>query len=384
MANQRRGLYAWPALSGAAFVFDEIHAYDDRLFGKLLRFIGDLKGLPILLMTASLPESRLRELQQVVKRNRRCDLVQIEGPPELEGLNRYHREHCSGDADILARVQKELSRKDRPGRVLWVCNTVNRAITFAEQCEADGMSPLIYHSRFQYRDRVEQHKAVIDRFRNDDEPALAICTQVAEMSLDLSATLLVTDRASIPALIQRLGRLNRRATDESCPSMPFIVIEPVNSKGTSSPAPYSQDVFAESEEWLSKLPAAISQRDLVDCWEELPERECRERDRRTSSWIDGGPCREVTQIREMTPGISVLLEDDAVQIRAGEGRLGELAIPMPSPRNPDWPHWREWDECFGVTVVPNGLIDYDAQRGEGSRLNTKRARGSNIRTAGRN
>ena len=37
--NNRRGLYAWPALAGAAFVFDEIHAYDAKLFGALIRFI---------------------------------------------------------------------------------------------------------------------------------------------------------------------------------------------------------------------------------------------------------------------------------------------------------------------------------------------------------
>lgn len=36
---------------------------------------------------------------------------------------------------------------------------------------------------------------------------------MAEMSLDLSATLLVTDLAPVPALIQRLGRLNRRAEE---------------------------------------------------------------------------------------------------------------------------------------------------------------------------
>ncbi|MGE3809836.1 MAG: CRISPR-associated endonuclease Cas3'', partial [Gemmataceae bacterium] len=49
--NNRRGLFAWPALAQSAFVFDEIHAYDDRLFGALLRFLRDLPGLPSLIMT---------------------------------------------------------------------------------------------------------------------------------------------------------------------------------------------------------------------------------------------------------------------------------------------------------------------------------------------
>ena len=62
--NNKRGLYAWPALAQSAFVFDEIHAYDDRLFGALLRFLRDLPGLPVLLMTASLPASREEALAE--------------------------------------------------------------------------------------------------------------------------------------------------------------------------------------------------------------------------------------------------------------------------------------------------------------------------------
>lgn len=360
MANQRRGLYAWPSLAGAAFVFDEIHAYDDRLFGKLLRFIGHLKGLPVLLMTASLPESRLLDLKRLVKRNRKCELVEIAGPTELEDLPRYHREHQTGEVEILERVRKELRRTDRPGRVLWVCNSVNRAITFSEQCETVGLSPVIYHSRFRYGDRVQRHQEVIDQFRNDNGPAFAICTQVAEMSLDLSATLLVTDRAPVPALIQRLGRLNRRATNASCPTMPFIVMEPSDDKGHPTPTPYGLRDFDESEVWLSKLPGTISQRDLVNCWRELPEHEGGDRDQRTSSWIDGGPCREVTPIREMGHGIDVLLEADAPIPHTRRGQLAELVIPMPTPRGLPW---RDWDECFGIPVVPEGLLTYDPRRG---------------------
>ena len=34
MPNNRRGLFLWPALAQSAFVFDKIHAYDDRLFRR--------------------------------------------------------------------------------------------------------------------------------------------------------------------------------------------------------------------------------------------------------------------------------------------------------------------------------------------------------------
>src|SRR5205085_7798046 len=53
MQNNRRPLYAWPAIAQAAFVFDEVHAYDESLFGALIEFLKTFRGAPILLMSAS-------------------------------------------------------------------------------------------------------------------------------------------------------------------------------------------------------------------------------------------------------------------------------------------------------------------------------------------
>src|SRR5699024_9311777 len=85
-----------------------------------------------------------------------------------------------------------------------------------------GFGARLYHSRFKYVDRVQRHGDVIDAFRAPGS-TLASTTQVAEMSLDLSADLLVTDLAPVPALIQRLGRLNRRARPGD-PPRSFIVL----------------------------------------------------------------------------------------------------------------------------------------------------------------
>lgn len=84
---------------------------------------------------------------------------------------------------------------------------MNTAIAVYQQAKAEGLQPLLYHSRFRYGDRVKHHRAVVEAFKQD-QPVLAITTQVAEMSLDLSATLLVTQVADPAGLIQRLGRLN--------------------------------------------------------------------------------------------------------------------------------------------------------------------------------
>jgi CRISPR-associated endonuclease/helicase Cas3 len=58
MSNARRAIYSLPAIMCSAIVFDEIHAFDEQLFGHLLVFLKHFPRLPVLLMTASLPEER--------------------------------------------------------------------------------------------------------------------------------------------------------------------------------------------------------------------------------------------------------------------------------------------------------------------------------------
>ena len=239
----------------SAFVFDEIHAYDDRLFGALLRFLRDLPGLPSLLMTASLPKAREEALQAMLKEHRGIDLVPIAGPTELEELPRYKKTMLKNN-DPLPLVRETLKNC---GKVLWVCNTVKRVMDAANR--TSDCLPLIYHSRFKYEDRVQRHKAVIDTFK-ENGAALAICSQVAEMSLDLSADLLVTDLATVPALIQRLGRLNRRAKRGNV-TKPFVVIEPENH------LPYAPADLDAARVWFAKLtPDDISQKQLAEAWEQ--------------------------------------------------------------------------------------------------------------------
>ena len=43
-------------------------------------------------------------------------------------------------------------------------------------------------------------------------PAIAVTTQVCEMSLDLDADMLVTEVAPVTAMVQRFGRSNRSSS----------------------------------------------------------------------------------------------------------------------------------------------------------------------------
>jgi CRISPR-associated endonuclease/helicase Cas3 len=345
--NNKRGLFAWPALAQSAFVFDEIHAFDDRLFGALLRFLRDVRGLPVLLMTASLPRAREQALRETL-----AELGQtfepIPGPAELEERPRY-RKAAAEDNDPLPLVRQILAVG---GKVLWVCNTVGRVMDAAQRAAEFG--PLIYHSRFKYEDRVERHKAVIDAFKKAG-PALAICSQVAEMSLDLSADLLVTDRAPVPALIQRLGRLNRRAVDGD-PTKPFVIVVP---DGRTPHLPYTEADMIAAAAWYDRLPAdGISQRHLSDAWEQTGDQPP---ERIGSAWLDGGPTTSVLELREGSPGISVLMAEDEPRVKARRKDLGRLVLPMPPA--PAALNWRTWPRHRGLPVAPAGAIAYDRMRG---------------------
>ncbi len=366
LQNQRRGLYAWPALAQAAFVFDEIHAYDQRLFGTLLRFLRELRGVPVLLMTASLPQERLKALQRTLGEHGE-QLHQICGPQDLETLPRYRLECVPGKVE--QRVRDELAQG---GKVLWICNTVDRALTVAEQMA--NCRPLVYHSRFRYCDRVARHQEMIAAFKPERvEPALAVCTQVAEMSLDISATLLVTELAPVPALIQRLGRLNRFARPNQ-PPRPFVVVEPLDEQGNFSATPYGEDSDQygpwpqQAREWLKRLGSGpLSQRDLAKAWEETavtgPPRP------HPSLWLDGGPRTLVDTIRDPSPGLLVLLEQDTEPVKRDAKELIKRVLPMPPP--PKSFSWKEWDRLRGVRVVPEQYILYDPKRGAQWRKNEK-------------
>lgn len=347
--NNRRGLYAWPALAGAAFVFDEVHAYDDKLFGALLRFLQALPGVPTLLMTASLPNARLRALRETLKR-RNLELPVIPASPlESEMWQRYHRQGPVDGRDPLSEIREELAQG---GKVLWVCNTVDRAIAAAESVRE--FRPKIYHSRFRYEDRVERHKEVVEAFDpKTPGPLLACCTQVAEMSLDLKGvTLLVAELAPVPALIQRLGRLNRQAMATS-PARPFIVIEPEGH------LPYTPADLEAARKWLEVLGLEkLSQHDLAKTWEEFDA--ARRPAFVAASWLDGGPATQVLELREASPGITVVLARDLPGLRDGKA-TARVTLPMPPP--PRHFKWREWRQWKGIPIAPESTIDYDPERG---------------------
>jgi len=232
-----------------------------------------------------------------------------------------------------------------------VCNTVRRVMGAAERAKC--LDPLIYHSRFRYEDRVERHRDVVQAFTPEcQEPALAICSQVAEMSLDLKGcTLLVTDLATVPALIQRLGRLNRQAKPGDR-TRPFVVIEP------DMHLPYTSAELSLARAWLARLPDTnISQQHLSDHWEQSDENPP---EPVSSAWLDDGWKTTVKELRDASQGITVLMREDVPRVLTNPKLLSRFVLPMLTPRSKDW---RGWKQYHSLPIAEPGTITYDKTRG---------------------
>jgi CRISPR-associated endonuclease/helicase Cas3 len=262
-----------PVLADSVVVIDEVHSYDRNMFAALKDFLKHF-DVPVLCMTATLPEDRQRELKE-------CGVtIYDEKPGELEKIAaapRYRVRRTTA-AYVPGRVRAALARGQR---VLWVVNQVRRAQVAAIKMASDfrresgqetlhaapGISLFCYHSRFKLSDRVNRHNDVVEGFRDGCPPALAITTQVCEMSLDMDADLLVTEDCPITSLIQRMGRCNRARLPRSLDrSGEVLVYTP------ESPEPYDKAALTGLSEFMDRLcvQESVNQAELEQALQDSP------------------------------------------------------------------------------------------------------------------
>lgn len=344
LSHWRRSLASLPVWLHSAFVFDEIHSYDHQLFGALLAFLRSFQ-VPCLLMTASLSQSRRQALEEALGE----PIEAIKGNPAIESALRYEITCTTKDA-AYREVQEVLSQG---GKVLWVANTVGRAQNEYQHLNSlSHISGKLYHSRFRYADRVTRQQEVINAFRGQGA-ALVVATQVCEMSLDISADLLVTELAPFPSLIQRLGRLNRR---DHIPSHPrkCLVIQPENAR------PYKEKDLLEAKELLQTLGTApLSQAALAATLDQLKESPYKARN---MPFFTQTICTEPGPLRQPSYGITLVREEDLAAHTGSINRaaLTRMEIPMNQVKRHPTIHWRR---LRGVPVAPAGTILYTAQTG---------------------
>ncbi|MCZ8037471.1 MAG: CRISPR-associated helicase Cas3' [Microcystis sp. LE17-20A] len=346
----RRPMYCFPAIAQAAFVFDEVHCYDNRLFGGLLRFLEVVKA-PVLLMSASFLPWQLEAIQKAVGESMEI----IEGAKEIELLPRYR--FCLSDTPDWERVTQELEKtyalpngEHICGKVLWVCNQVSTAIAVYKEAKQRGLNAVLYHSRYRYQDRVDHHRTVIAAFK-ENKQVIAIATQVAEMSLDLSASLLVSQIANPSGLIQRLGRLNRRYIGRS--------LDAIFYPDPKVRFPYSQEELDSGRAMLETFTDEVSQAALAEWLERSPQQGKPDKEtvlfNEIKKWqAYPAPCREAGHT------VTALLEQDKQIVDKLPAKvLPKYTIPLLSTKKVQkWERHRK-----GYPIAPSREWAYSTELG---------------------
>jgi len=194
----------------SAVIFDELHAYDTHTVGHILGAIESLDqaGVPWYVMSATIPpqirsHSSLSGATEIVSDGQFSHTLPSREPFDIRVT----------DSELDAnRALKEADNRDVQ-RVMIVKNTVAGARELARSLMDAGEEVLYYSSAFTQPHREQKETQIRQRFGgafdSTSNRRFLVATQVCEISLDLSADLLLTDVAPIDAVLQRAGRLHR-------------------------------------------------------------------------------------------------------------------------------------------------------------------------------
>ena len=220
--------------SDSAIIFDEIHAYDPYTTSLIIKASKDLgrRGASLAFMTATLPSY----LRGYLKDQLNIKILVIDR--EHNNLRRHLIRYT--DVPIQEIIDDVLQDFSKGKHVLIVLNTVEEAMGFYQSLRIRVQSEeaariVLYHSRF-----IEMHRREKERLIKEGAQArdgfIVVATQVVEVSLDIDYDVMYTQLAPVDALIQRMGRVNRKG------------IKTIEDKGNIyvfAPGPHDANVYGK-------------------------------------------------------------------------------------------------------------------------------------------
>lgn len=219
-------------LAGKVAVIDEVHAYDaymNQYLDRVLQWMGQY-GVPVILLSATLPAIRRRELVQSYLGSRETPLSDgmeqgyplltwTDGPHVLQrtvSLSaerravelRYERE-----SELPALLRTALEQGGCAGVIV---NTVKKAQSVARllYTELPDCEVILFHAQFLMPDRAERERVLLERLGKSSTAQqrnrlIVVGTQVLEQSLDIDFDFLATELCPMDLLLQRIGREHR-------------------------------------------------------------------------------------------------------------------------------------------------------------------------------
>jgi CRISPR-associated endonuclease/helicase Cas3 len=239
-------------LAHSCVVIDEADFYDaftQENIVVLLRVLRILK-VPVLLMSATVPESAR---ETYAKSGFAIEKIH-------EDNSDVTRTRCHitkrGAAETPEDVEELLERALKGEPTIIYANTVARAQSYYRWFKYRNFDDVVlYHSRFIEPHKVEKENRLREllgreAWKNGTPRGVAILTQIGEISVNISADLMISDLCPLDRLAQRVGRLSRFAERHGKFEHivgELFVVEP-SRKGEFYPAPYGE--FRPKEGWL--------------------------------------------------------------------------------------------------------------------------------------
>jgi CRISPR-associated endonuclease/helicase Cas3 len=221
----------YATLAYSKVIVDEIQSYNPDLAAVILRGLVEIAQLggQFCLVTATLPPIYREYLEKHVqnleilpprylparKHKVRLELAAIDDEHTLQHIAQLHRDYK---------------------KVLIIVNTVKKAqalyrklTDFWKRIGSDLPVSLL-HSGFIYQDRREKERDILDKHIS----GIWITTQLVEVSLNIDFPVLITEVATIDALIQRMGRVLRFTEHNFIYDGPPNVFVCLNASGIGS------------------------------------------------------------------------------------------------------------------------------------------------------
>jgi len=194
-------------LRNSLIVFDEFHLLTPGMVAALrflLRNLSNSYNFQCLFISAT-PSPMYIELIKEAVPNLNINILR----EEYKRLRRHKIKITDEKAEDFIIKNKELLYKKR---TLIIVNTVaesQKIYKILKEDMGNSRKITLIHGDYSYLDRSEKENQIANT-------EILIATQVAEVSLDISFELLITELAPLPSLIQRFGRVNRygRFVDE--------------------------------------------------------------------------------------------------------------------------------------------------------------------------
>jgi CRISPR-associated endonuclease/helicase Cas3 len=242
-------------LCNSCVVIDEADFYDPFVQANLQLLLRVLRqfDVPVLVMSATVPDAA-KDFYSID--------AMAEDTSDLDRTRCTIKDAGRAEApDDVADVLEPIAAAREPTAIVYA-NTVKRALRYYDWFQDRGVEPILYHSRFTEPDKKEKEAKLIDAlgqeaWKEGTAGGVAVLTQIGEMSLNISAPVMVSDLCPYDRLAQRAGRLGRF---EGMKAGTLYVVIPIKDEELY-PAPYG--AYDQDENtWQPGRPLVDTQKTL--------------------------------------------------------------------------------------------------------------------------